>query len=97
MLLIQTRHDPSAAAAALARLLAQLKVIDAAGIITAAIDPVPPPARAAGAEQAARPSTGRAGADGGGDVGAAVAGGVRLRFVPFPEPAAGRHTGAEYR
>ena len=28
--------------------------------------------------------------------GTAVAGGVRLRFAPFAEPAPGRHTGAEY-
>ena len=75
---LQTAHDPSAAAPALARLLAQLDVINAAGIISAS------------------PVT-----DGGGkepkpEDGSAVAGGVRLRFAPFAEPAPGRHTGAEY-
>ena len=73
--LIQTGHDPSPATAALARLLAQLDVTNAAGIITAGIHKEP---------------------DGGAENEAAVAGGVRLRFTPFPEPAPGRHTGAEY-
>jgi hypothetical protein len=75
--LIQTGHDPSPAAAALARLLAQLDVINAAGIVTAGVD------------RGALPRTENA-------EGSAVAGGVRLRFTPFPEPAPGRHTGAEY-
>ena len=73
--LIQTGHDPSPATAALARLLAQLDVINAAGIITVGLHKEP---------------------DDGAENEAAVAGGVRLRFTPFPEPAPGRHTGAEY-
>jgi len=74
---IQAGHDPSAAAPALARLLAQLDVINAAGIITAA-----PADRGGDAPKA--------------EDGSAVAGGVRLRFAPFAEPAPGRHTGSEY-
>ena len=80
--LIQTGHDPSPAAAALARLLAQLDVIHAAGIITA--------------HTADRMAPQRAQDGAGEDEKAAVAGGVRLRFTPFPEPDLGRHTGAEY-
>ena len=80
---IQTGQDPSPAAPALARLLAQLDVINAAGIITASL------------------ATDRGARGEGGDAskledGTAVAGGVRLRFAPFAEPAPGRHTGAEY-
>jgi hypothetical protein len=104
--LIQTGHDPSPAAAALARLLAQLDVINAAGIITPTSDrattdqgalseagaPGPGP-RTAAATAAPSPQDGAV--DGAVD-GAAVAGGVRLRFTPFPEPEPGRHTGAEY-
>ena len=74
---IQAGHDPSAAAPALARLLAQLDVINAAGIVTAT-----PADRGGDASKA--------------EDGSAVAGGVRLRFAPFAEPAPGRHTGAEY-
>ncbi len=80
--LIQTGHDPSPAAPALARLLAQLDVIHAAGIITAHVgDRV--------AQDGAQEGSGEDGK-------AAVAGGVRLRFTPFPDPDPGRHTGAEY-
>jgi hypothetical protein len=75
---LQTGHDPGAAAPALARLLAQLDVINAAGIISASTV-----AEGGGHE----PKT---------ENGSAVAGGVRLRFAPFAEPAPGRHTGAEY-
>ena len=89
--LVQTGHDPTPAPAALARLLAQLDVIGAAGIITATPDAPHPSADSAeeGAPQSRRalPDT---------EAAAAVAGGVRLRFTPFPEPAPGRHTGAEY-
>jgi hypothetical protein len=84
---IQTGHDPRAAAPALARLLAQLDVIDAAGIITASLD----------ADGGGRGGTSRAGSDAPRtEDDTAVAGGVRLRFTPFAEPAPGRHTGAEY-
>jgi len=80
---IQTGNDPSAAAPALARLLAQLDVINAAGIISASLVT----GRGAGGESGNAPRT---------EDGTAVAGGVRLRFAPFAEPAPGRHTGAEY-
>jgi hypothetical protein len=75
---LQTGHDPGAAAPALARLLAQLDVINAAGIVSASA------VTEAGGNE---PKT---------EDGSAVAGGVRLRFAPFAEPAPGRHTGAEY-
>ena len=80
---IQTGHDPSAATPALARLLAQLDVINAAGIISASIVTEPPDRGEGGNASKA-------------EDGSAVAGGVRLRFTPFAEPAPGRHTGAEY-
>jgi hypothetical protein len=91
---IQAGHDPSPAAPALARLLAQLDVINAAGIITASIVPE----RGAGGDGGgpgpdASPAGGNAPRP---ENGTAVAGGVRLRFTPFAEPAPGRHTGAEY-
>jgi hypothetical protein len=92
--LIQTAHDPTPATAALARLLAQLDVVNAAGIITASLHhPV-----AAGATTAGDPARDRRGGEvlPGAEPGAAVAGGVRLRFTAFTEPAPGRHTGAEY-
>ena len=79
---IQTGQDPSPAAPALARLLAQLDVINAAGIITASL--------------ADRGGSGQGGNAPKPEDGTAVAGGVRLRFAPFAEPAPGRHTGAEY-
>jgi len=81
---IQTGQDPSPAAPALARLLAQLDVINAAGIITASLV----------TDRGARDEGGNAPAKA--EDGMAVAGGVRLRFAPFAEPAPGRHTGAEY-
>jgi hypothetical protein len=80
---IQTGNDPSPAAPALARLLAQLDVINAAGIISASLVTE----RGDRGEGGNRPRTEDA---------TAVAGGVRLRFAPFAEPAPGRHTGAEY-
>ena len=81
---IQTGNDPSPAAPALARLLAQLDVINAAGIISASLvtDRGRPRRRWEGRRRT--------------EDGTAVAGGVRLRFAPFAEPAPGRHTGAEY-
>jgi len=67
----------------LARLLSQLDVINAAGIISASLVTD----RGARGEGGKAPRT---------EDGTAVAGGVRLRFAPFAEPAPGRHTGAEY-
>jgi len=81
--MIQTGNDPSPAAPALARLLAQLDVINAAGIVSASLV----------TERAPRGEGGRGPRT---EDGTAVAGGVRLRFAPFAEPAPGRHTGAEY-
>jgi hypothetical protein len=79
---LQTGHDPSPVAPALARLLAQLDAINASGIISASLAE-----RSPSGEGGDAPRTEEA---------AAVAGGVRLRFAPFAEPAPGRHTGAEY-
>jgi hypothetical protein len=80
--LIQTTQDPGQAPAALARLLAQLDTVSAAGIITTS---------------RAEPTTAAA-ADGPRGVDELVAGSsqVRFRFVPFSSPAPGHHTGPEY-
>jgi hypothetical protein len=76
--LIQTSDDPGQAPAALARLLAQLDHVSAAGVITTSrgSPPVPPDDRS--------------------DELVAGSGRLRFRFVPFPHPAPGHHTGAEY-
>ncbi len=84
--LVQTAHDPGPATAALARLLAQLDLVSAAGLVTTSrVDP-----RTAG------PDPDRA-TDGSG-VDEVITGSdqVRFRFTPFPSPAPGHHTGAEY-
>ncbi len=84
--LIQTAHDPSPVTAALARLLAQLDLVSAAGLITTGReDPI-----------TAGPDSDRA-ADGPG-VDEVITGSdhVRFRFAPFPSPPPGHHTGAEY-
>ncbi len=84
--LTQTPEDPGEAPAALARLLAQLDQANTAGIISIS--------------QAATPATtGTAAPDAsaaGSDEFIAVSSTVRFRFVPFPHPAPGHHTGAEY-
>ncbi len=76
--LIQTPDDPQDSPAALARLLAQLDLVHAAGVIT----------------------TSRTTPTGPGDTGldevVTGSGQVRFQFVPFPHPAPGHHTGAEY-
>jgi hypothetical protein len=85
--LVQTSEEPGDAATVLARLLAQLDAINAAGIIITsrsrdaarsgrADDPV---ADQSTPEQMAAQSTT-----------------VRFRFAPFPSPPPGHHTGAEY-
>lgn len=88
--LAQTSEEPGDAATVLARLLAQLDAINAAGIVIAgrardaaawsgrAHDPAADGPRPA-PEQVAAQSTS-----------------VRFRFVPFPSPPPGHHTGAEY-
>jgi hypothetical protein len=79
--LIQTSEDPAEAPVALARLLSQLDLVSAAGIVST------------GREKPSAPTI-----EGVSDVDALVARAsrVRFRFVPFPSPAAGHHTGAEY-
>jgi hypothetical protein len=77
--LIQTGEDPLDAPAALARLLSQLDLVSAAGVITTS---------------RAEPSPADAGETTAGP--AAESGVVRFRFTPFPSPAPGHHTGAEY-
>lgn len=77
--LIQTGEDPGPAPLALARLLAQLDTISAAGFIsTTGEEPATP---AVGTEE---------------DHITDRADGVRFRFIPFPDPPPGHHTGAEY-
>ena len=86
--LVQTSEEPGDAATVLARLLAQLDAINAAGIIITGRsrdaaarsgrvdDPVADQSRS---EQMAAQTTA-----------------VRFRFAPFPSPPPGHHTGAEY-
>jgi hypothetical protein len=81
--LIQTSQEPAGASAALARLLAQLDLISAAGVITVSHDRRDRPAGESTA------SSGPAGAS-------ATADQVRFTFVPFSSPAPGHHTGSEY-
>lgn len=80
--LLQTSEDPGDAPAALARLLAQLDLVNAAGLITASRADTRDGERDENPDQATDLS--------------ATAGRVRFRFVPFPSPAPGHHTGAEY-
>ena len=75
--LIQTSHDPGPAATALARLLAQLDLVSATGVITTSRADT----------RATAPRT---------DQLVEASGPIRFRFIPFPGPDPGRHTGAEY-
>jgi hypothetical protein len=85
--LVQTSQQPGDAATVLARLLAQLDTINAAGVITTSHR------RGVGATTAAE-WVGTAAAD---DERVAVdTASVRFRFLPFPSPPPGHHTGAEY-
>jgi len=81
--LVQTPDDPGDAPQALARLLAQLDLVSAAGIIT----PGREDTRTALPDEL---STSQA------DDVVVHSGRVRFRFVPFAAPAPGHHTGAEY-
>ena len=86
--LVQTSQQPGDAATVLARLLAQLDTINAAGVITTT-------SHHRGAGVAAAPErVGIAGVDD--EQGAPGSGSVRFRFLPFPSPPPGHHTGAEY-
>jgi hypothetical protein len=83
--LIQTPDDPGDAPAALARLLAQLDLVSAAGVIStsrAGHDRVGTPDAAPSADLNADTviTTSR----------------VRFRFAPFANPGPGQHTGPEY-
>ena len=86
--LVQTSEDPGNASSVLARLLAQLDAINAAGII------ITSRARDAAA-WSGRPDD-RANDQSGSEQVTAQGGAVRFRFVPFPSPPPGHHTGAEY-
>jgi len=86
--LVQTSQQPGDAATVLARLLAQLDTINAAGVITTT-------SHHRGAGVAAAPErVGIAGVDD--EQVAPGSGSVRFRFLPFPSPPPGHHTGAEY-
>lgn len=84
--LIQTPEDPGEAPAALARLLAQLDQANLAGIVSISHAATPATTDNAAADASAA----------GSDEFIAVSSTVRFRFVPFPHPAPGHHTGAEY-
>jgi hypothetical protein len=83
--LIQTSQDPADAPVMLARLLAQLDAINAAGVIVAS--------RGQFGRQGAVPDA--RGEQSSGDV-AVESGVVRFQFTPFPTPPPGHHTGTEY-
>ena len=95
--LIQSPEDPGDAPGALARLLAQLDLVSATGVITTSRkdtrDGEPGEGRADVPTRAGASDDLVAGA---GDDLVAGAGRVRFRFVPFASPAPGHHTGAEY-
>lgn len=81
--LVQTSQEPVGASLALARLLAQLDLISAAGVISVSQDRRDRPAAESTASS--------------GPVEASTATHeVRFTFVPFSSPAPGHHTGAEY-
>jgi hypothetical protein len=84
--LIQTSHDPGQAPTTLARLLAQLDHISAAGLITTSRTSPPPPPDDHPRDHAHDHT----------DELTARSGPIRFRFTPFPQPAPGHHTGAEY-
>jgi hypothetical protein len=84
--LVQTSQPPGDAATVLARLLAQLDAINAAGLIETTRH-----------RRGAPVTPGVAGTDRmEADQLAAHTATVRFRFVPFPSPPPGHHTGAEY-
>jgi hypothetical protein len=86
--LIQTSDDPGDAPAELARLLAQLDITAAAGVITTSRegrDEVRGPASTDATNPAAA-----------GDDLVSGSGRVRFRLVPFTGPAPGHHTDTEY-
>jgi hypothetical protein len=86
--LAQTSRDPGDAAVVLARLLAQLDAINATGVVTTSR--LPAATARSGIEDdpgADRSTLEEAATD---------RTSVRFRFIPFPSPAPGHHTGAEY-
>jgi hypothetical protein len=87
--LVQTSQQPGEAATILARLLAQLDAINAAGVIVATS-----PRRGGGV---ITPVPERVGPGSGEDEQVAEdSASVRFRFVSFPSPPPGHHTGREY-
>lgn len=86
--LVQSAWDPGDAPAALARLLAQLDLVNAAGVITPSREDTPGEQPGQGRTDAPKAAVG--------EELIADAGRVRFRFVPFASPAPGHHTGAEY-
>jgi hypothetical protein len=86
--LVQTSEEPSDAATVLARLLAQLDAINAAGIIITSRSRDAAARSGKAHHPAADQSTP--------EQMAAQSMAVRFRFAPFPSPPPGHHTGAEY-
>ena len=84
--LAQTSEPPGDAATVLARLLAQLDAVSAAGVV------ITSHRGGAGAPTADSAGTRRVEVE---QV-AVDAASVRFRFLPFPSPPPGHHTGAEY-
>ena len=102
--LIQTGREPHDAPLALARLLAQLDLVSAAGVITVSIESAQAEPARAGSAARATSSTWVAGATieqseapaAGSHVEQTRTGQLRFRFVPFAHPEPGRHTDPEY-
>jgi hypothetical protein len=86
--LAQTSTDPGDAATVLARLLAQLDAVNAAGIVTTSRVREPAALLGRADDTASDPSAP--------DDVALGSTSIRFRFVPFPSPPPGHHTGAEY-
>lgn len=80
--LVQTPQSPGDAPTALARLLAQLDVVSAAGVVVISRGDDGADRRESGADEALAASSSSSP--------------VRFRFIPFESPPPGRHTGAEY-
>jgi hypothetical protein len=98
--LIQVGREPRDAPLALARLLAQLDLVSAAGVITVEAEPAraTSPARVGGAsvEQSDGPRGAPADQAPGPRIEEAQSGRLRFRFTPFAHPEPGRHTDREY-
>jgi hypothetical protein len=102
--LVQTGTEPRDAPVALARLLAQLDLVSAAGVITVDVEPSSSAGSVPASSRGGTPAGEEAGAGAGkgpgevqvGSVEESRSGQLRFRFAPFALPEPGRHTDREY-